>query len=81
MISLAGLLLFAGIARFVLVTITLLHEPRVLMFHGRLAVAVWSVTCCTAVSLSVCLSVYLIVCFVYLFVCLCLFPACPTLCL
>ena len=27
------------------------------------------------------LSVYLIVCFVYLFVCLCLFPACPTVCL
>lgn len=50
MISLAGLLLFAGIARFALVTITVLHEPRVLMFHGRLAVAVSGVTCCTAVS-------------------------------
>ena len=50
MISLAGLLLFAGIARFALVTITVLHEPRVLMFHGRLAVAVSGVTRCTAVS-------------------------------
>ena len=50
MISLAGLLLFAGIAHFALVTITVLHEPRVLMFHGRLAVAVSGVVCCTAVS-------------------------------
>ena len=50
MISLAGLLLFAGIANFALVTITVLHEPRVLMFHGSLAIAISGVVCCTAVS-------------------------------
>ena len=44
---------------------------------------VFMLDCCLYVCpiLSVCLSVYLIICFVYLFVCLCLFPACPTVCL
>ena len=49
MISLAGLLLFAGIANFALVTITVLHEPKsshVSRESGRCSLGCSMLHCC-----------------------------------